>query len=43
MYLQKSSFYWPQSIPPNDGGLASGQLLAAWHYLADAEVPHPVF
>ncbi|MEO1444738.1 MAG: carbamoyltransferase HypF [Cyanobacteria bacterium J06635_11] len=28
--------YWPQQIPPNDGGLAVGQVMAAWRQLSHA-------
>lgn len=29
--------YWPKRVPPNDGGLAVGQVLAAWRYLAHTD------
>ncbi|NJM98133.1 MAG: carbamoyltransferase HypF [Phormidesmis sp. RL_2_1] len=28
--------YWPQRIPPNDGGLAVGQVMAAWRHFGGA-------
>lgn len=28
--------YWPQQVPPNDGGLAVGQVVAAWRQLSQA-------
>ena len=31
--------YWPQQVPPNDGGLAVGHVMAAWEELA--HVPNP--
>jgi len=29
--------YWPQKVPPNDGGLAVGQVMAAWRQLSHVE------
>ena len=26
--------YWPQNIPPNDGGIAVGQVMGAWQQLS---------
>lgn len=30
--------YWSQQVPPNDGGLAVGQVMAAWRQLSHASV-----
>ncbi len=29
--------YWHQRIPPNDGGIALGQIVSAYHELIDKE------
>jgi len=30
--------YWHQRVPTNDGGIALGQVLAAWRAQADGSV-----